>query len=515
MKNILKEFLEGKLEKRGYQFWIINAILQARSNGKNVIIELDAGMGKRIIAYLIARLFSSEKILIITPSRASVWDMVSTFRELSNSDSWFGVVIGGLPRGLKLRNLEKRRVIIATPISLARIMEHRPEIAKKIDIVIINEVDKVIRRVPSWRNINMIRHMQNYGPEDDNTMILSYPWNILKRYLPEDACWIGMSGTLRDEHYLVSEDGIRVQKELDTIARALYPRKPLVIISMDKLIERTDAREYIVKNLTVMHPVPVSDPKIKILVDCITKEIDDVVQKIAEYNKGLYPGEQTPFDTKEKIHRTISVLPDSNPLKIKFLRLALARRHIFASIPSVYRRFISKPMFRRIVMKYSGRRLEELIPEDSAKVNRIIDVCRRWMEVSKSNIIIVTSFIRTAVYIWRRLKEGLKIEVLLLTGRTYNKRAVIEEFRKRKPCILILTPVAERDLDFPEAELVIIHDVISTVKSMYQRIKRARRSRVLVLYYADTFEEKKVHVLLSRMARRYPWSIRIMSPYKK
>ena len=32
----------------------------------------------------------------------------------------------------------------------------------------------------------------------------------------------------------------------------------------------------------------------------------------------------------------------------------------------------------------------------------------------------------------------------------------------------------------------------------------------MVLYYADTYEEKKVNILLSRMIKRYPWSIRIL-----
>ncbi|MHA1676142.1 MAG: hypothetical protein ACTSU6_03080, partial [Candidatus Njordarchaeales archaeon] len=60
-----------------------------------------------------------------------------------------------------------------------------------------------------------------------------------------------------------------------------------------------------------------------------------------------------------------------------------------------------------------------------------------------------------------------------------------------------------------EADLVLVHDVVNTVKTMYQRFKRGRRSFVLILVYKDTFEEIKVKKLLDRMQKLYPWSISI------
>jgi len=318
-----------------------------------------------------------------------------------------------------------------------------------------------------------------------------------------------MSGTLRDEHFLYTTDGVKIKRELETLIEVLYPKKTTMIITMDTIIERTDAKNYIIRNLTVIKPIPVEDENVKILVDSISREIDDVIEKIREYNRRIYPDEPTPFDTKEKILRTISILPNSNPLKIKFLRLALARRHIFANIPNVYRKFVSRPMFRRIIQKHHGVKLDDVIPRESTKVRKIANICEEWLRTNKeSNIVVLTSFVRTAVEIWKKIKE-ITPNVHILTGRTYNKKTIIEEFKNKKPSILVLTPVAERDLDFPQASLVIIHDVISTVKSMYQRIKRARRSLVLILYYKDTFEEKKVNVLLSRMIKRYPWSVKI------
>ncbi len=507
IERLLDEIKKGKVERRGYQLWIISSIIKARRYNRNVLIELDAGMGKRIITYLVSRIFRDDKILIITPSRVSVWDTVMTFRELSGGDSWFGAIVGGMPKGLKIANLRKR-VTITTPISLARLIEKHPELVSDVEVVIINEIDKVLRRICLRPASNIDYEHAGHG---EYVGILSYPWNILKTYLPQTACWIGMSGTLRDEHYLYATDGVRVKKELETLLEVLYPKKNTVIITMDTIIERTDAREYIVRNLTLIRPIPVEDENVRILVDAISREMSYVIENIRDYSREIYPEESTPFETKEKIIRTISVLPHNNPLKIKFLRLALARRHIFANTPQVYRRFLSKPMFRRIIRKYHEVELDEIIPKESAKLRKIVEICSEWLATNqKANIVILTSFVKTAIEIWKKLKD-IPADTYILTGRTFNKKAVIEKFKRKKPSILILTPVAERDLDFPQASLVIIHDVISTTKSMYQRIKRARRSLVLILYYEDTFEEKKVNILLSRILRRYPWSIRVLT----
>ena len=74
------------------------------------------------------------------------------------------------------------------------------------------------------------------------------------------------------------------------------------------------------------------------------------------------------------------------------------------------------------------------------------------------------------------------------------------------PSGFYLGGVGERDIDIPQADLLIVYDVVNTVKTMYQRMKRTRGGTVLTLCYRDTFEEKKVNRLLSEIAKRYPWS---------
>lgn len=517
----MRSLLEDKrIEHRTYQFWIVNALCKAKFDRKNAILELDAGMGKRIIMYMLARIFDKERILIVSPSRASVWDMALKFRELSGSDKWFGIIAGGMPKRLKERILLERRVILATPISLARTLEHQ-KAPPRFDIIIINEVDKFIRRTLRIRHINAGQYMDKVRlfediikdkgypvkPLDES---LTYPWNVLRKILPEEAFWIGMSGTLRDEHYVIDNNGrIIIRKELDTIVNKLFPHKELIILTMDTLLERTNLGEYITKNLTIIRPLGIEDRQIEIISGAISAEMERIIDQILDRNRELYPSEDTQFKTREKVMNTISALPNTNPLKIKFLRLALARRHIFAGVPSRYVRFLLTPMIRRLIREHGQENLEDILPNKSTKIHTIAKITKDWWQRGQS-VIILTSFICTALEIVKQLRAENINNVSLLTGKVKNKKRVLERFRSSPQSVLVLTPVAERDLDFPEASLVIVHDVISTVKSMYQRIKRARRSLVVILYYKNTFEETKVKILLTRIIKRYPWSVRIL-----
>ena len=69
-----------------------------------------------------------------------------------------------------------------------------------------------------------------------------------------------------------------------------------------------------------------------------------------------------------------------------------------------------------------------------------------------------------------------------------------------------MTAVGERDIDIPQANLMIVYDVVNTVKTMYQRFKRTRGGLVLFLCFRETFEERKVNRLLQEISKRYPWS---------
>jgi ERCC4-related helicase len=93
----------------------------------------------------------------------------------------------------------------------------------------------------------------------------------------------------------------------------------------------------------------------------------------------------------------------------------------------------------------------------------------------------------------------------------FDKAKVVNNFRecKERKAVLIMTQVGERDLDIPEAKLIIVYDTVNTTKTMYQRFKRTRGGEVICLYYTHTSEEEKIKRLFKGINEKYPWSTKI------
>ena len=68
----------------------------------------------------------------------------------------------------------------------------------------------------------------------------------------------------------------------------------------------------------------------------------------------------------------------------------------------------------------------------------------------------------------------------------------------------------KRDLDIPQAEVMVVCDSINTSKTMYQKFKRTRGGLVILLAYSGTSEERKVSRLMTRILERYPWSTAVV-----
>jgi len=502
----------SKIERRMYQELIIRQILRSKREKKNLIVELDAGMGKRIISYLLTKaLPPNERILIITPSQTSLRDTINTFRELGINEREIGYITSGVHKYLRDKHLRERRIIIATPISLANALRRKSEALKNFSVIIINEIDKVVRRVAETEEVpqeDVLATAKEISKKKRSTVRrvrLVYPWTELKNYFPKDACIVGMSGTLRDKHVLRERDGeISFVPEMDTLINSLFPRdRGLTILTMDALIQRTDIGRYLIRNYTIVRKIGVQDSKIQSIDSIITGKIKDISSAIMEKYRDMFREKNI-----EKLERGLVLIPDSDFHKMRYLRLALVRRFLFASIPEHYSRFLKKPSIKTLIEKSLGMPIDEAIPKESSKIRKIIEITESWL-LSKRKVTILCSFIRVSKKLFNELKNrGHK--TFLITGKTINKGEILERFKKiDEPAVLIMTPVGERDIDLSQIDLILVHDIISTVKTMYQRIKRGRRCLVGILYYKDTFEERKLNKLLDRMRKLYPWSLKI------
>jgi len=191
--------VDRKIVPRGYQRLILDLIKLHAEKKKSILLELDCGMGKRVITYeILTSLFPDKRIILVVLSSSSLHETKEFLMNEYGGVEGFNWIGPGISNSYAQKILKESRVILCTPQKLSNIMKKAANhFTNDFDLVIINEVDKLIRRMGSKR-------------------VLVYPWSDLFNKL-RSSLFIGMSGTLRDSHYILDQEQLEIRKELDTL----------------------------------------------------------------------------------------------------------------------------------------------------------------------------------------------------------------------------------------------------------------------------------------------------------
>jgi ERCC4-related helicase len=467
------------IQKREYQTIILKKLKEYFEDKIHCIAEVDTGLGKRVLTFLLIKdLLKEQRVLLLLHSTTSYSETVHYFNEeyggFDNSD--FQAFSSRTPTWLRKKIITEARIVAATPQTFANTFEKITPNKPMFDVVIINEVDKIVRR---------------HG----GTRLLIFPYNTLIPHFVTHKAWIvGMTGTLRDSHifYDHKEEQIKIRDERVTLDKRI---PDLQIISMDEIMSQTDVRKYIKFTEIKIELIEPSEPLLTILV-LIDEAIKILRESILEEQKDENP---TLIDSIPKSQLAlVSGMLESNNTQ-KYNGLLLTRKYTVSMQVTNYKKFLYR-------LKKFGitKTMIQTIPSKNAKIRRILEILSNRGDKSKT--VVLCSYLDTA---HRLVEEVGKIGFtpFLVTGEVRHKAEVLNTFKSHsKGAVLIMTSVGERDIDIPQADMLIVYDVVNTVKTMYQRMKRTRGGTVLCLCYQDTFEEKKVERLLFEISKRYPWS---------
>ncbi|MHA2255303.1 MAG: DEAD/DEAH box helicase family protein, partial [Candidatus Heimdallarchaeaceae archaeon] len=186
------------LESREYQTFIIQEIAKKIESNQSVILELDCGMGKRVLVYrLLSEIFKEQKVVVFLQTHSSLEETSSYLEKEYGGIEGLATIKSGSNSNYRKYIIENNRVILTLPIVFSNTLKKFPQLAGEFNIVIINEVDQIIKRISQRR-------------------VLCVPWNNLIQQMSE-SYFIGMSGTLRDEHVILDENQLHLRNELKTL----------------------------------------------------------------------------------------------------------------------------------------------------------------------------------------------------------------------------------------------------------------------------------------------------------
>ena len=442
---------------------------------RNSIIELDCGFGKRYLQYeLIQNTFKNKRIILILQASTSLHETFRYFRDEYKLKD-MAIIHSSESSVSRINKLENARVILSLPQTLLNTIVKKANVLRRFDVVLINEIDLIIRR-------------------RSQVGFLKFPYTKLLNYL-NSKLLIGMSGTLRDEHYIFDTRQVKVRKEIQSLSEILDTTQ---IITMDMVLD-SDIHEFM--KITKIVPTSVIDDSIELLSIELEKKIEvvvkNIVKNIKEYDSALAD------EIEEKPHKIFETQLEV-PAKLirKFTTGYLFRKFLWA-LPGINS---AKHLKNYGIDRNLLRETVRFIP------NKFNSAFILSFKANKS--VILCSYISTCELL-RKMFENAKIQTFMITGKTpqIKRDRSLQEFKtSSKKAIAILSNVGERDLDIPESDLLIIFDLVRTTKTVYQKLKRTRGGTCRILYYSGTAEERKMKSVVSQMIERYPWSSVVEPP---
>lgn len=441
--------------------------------GTNLLLELDCGLGKRFITHqIVAERFPETRIIIVVHSSSSLAETMDYLRsEYGGLEDDLGELSSRVRSPLRPIVLREKRVVVATPQILARMVEKEPSLLEAYDMILINEVDTIIKRTGGRTTV-------------------VFPWRTILGFFA--GKWIiGMSGTLRDDHAVFTEEQLEIRNELRTL-REQIPESE--VISMEDLYG-TDVEEHIEPTFLTINLV--TDVKIRsilvVLDELIRNTRQEILQELDESgNLDLVEGDV------RRIHLMIERLPISDELKSRYSGLLLIRKYVYAMPANRFLRMFHTDYLKRY---FNVAHLHKSLSEISLKTLRVLEIAKQYRKT-----VVLSSYLEMVAQIEETLTRA-GLSTITITGQTRDKGEILREFRENEDVeVLVMSPVGERDLDIPQADVMVVCDTISTSKTMYQKFKRTRGGLVLLLAYQGTSEVRKVQALLDSILERYPWS---------
>ncbi len=454
------------IESREYQNFIVDKISSLIESNHSVILELDCGMGKRVLMYrLLTEIFKEKKVVVFLQTHSSLEETVKYIENEYGGLEGLAAIKSGSNSQYRKYLIENNRVILSLPIVFSNTIRKFPELSEGIEIVIINEVDQIVKRVSHRR-------------------ILCVPWGKLIPNL--DAKIVGMSGTLRDDHLVLDGDQLQLRNELKTLTEFIPDSK---VITIEDFID-TDIKEHIQDTEVIIHPI--EDTKTARIINLLTENIEEIRETIIQDVSETSPKDSNKL--RSNFYHNLPLLSVETELVEKLNRLLLLRKYVYSMPAQTYRNYL---------IRYGIEKSElDDLPEISGKELEVIKIAKKYQKTT-----ILCSFLSTVESLTQRLiKENF--EVFNVTGKIKKKIEILENFKiTNKQSVLIMSPVGERDIDLPHTEMIIVFDLVNSPKTVYQKMKRGRGGKVTLLFYDETSEKTKVKNVVDKIAVRYPWSL--------
>jgi Fanconi anemia group M protein len=503
---------EGKIEPRKYQLKIASQCI-----GKNSLVVLPTGLGKTIIAVLLAaetlELYSSNsKIIIMAPTRPLINQHYDTFAVfLSVPESEFTVLTGKISPGDRPKEFRNNRILFFTPQTLRNDLASERYSLKEVCLMIFDEAHHASGDYP-YTYLADLYTVQN---PDGSILGLTASPGANKERIAE----------LCENLHIDSENiHIRVRKDEDVKDYIKSMDIYKIGVNLSSLMEDAKKVIHIVLEERLQFLARLGFLQVK-----ATKLHEKVIRKdLLELNRELVSrinsgGDKTGFykglsvNAQGLILYHMLELVEQQGLDVLLLFLEKLKREIKRKNCSKAKRILaSDSRVRKMYIEL--RKREEFNPQKLVhpKFQVLKNILLDEFHTNPNSRVLVFVKLRASVRnIVEKFKSINQIKAVRFVGQASKSERdkglsqkeqleILDKFRRGTYNVLVSTNVAEEGLDIAECDLVIFYDVVASEIRLIQRKGRTARHRegkVIILYCRNTNDEVYLRIALNRLRR--------------
>jgi len=473
------DFIQHPLIKpKAVSHRVFQRTIAEKTFGRNALVILPTGLGKTIIALLVAAetlLRTSGKVIFTAPTRPLVEQHFETFKELMVDDIPMGIMVGSTLPEKRMKIYNESRILFSTPQCLSNDYASNRYSSKDVALLIIDEAHRTVGNYafvhlsssivapilgltasPGGKKKKIEEVIKNLRTNiievrtRDDPDVVGYVKDI-------DVEWIKveLNHEMKEiqsilEEYLYSQ----IQK-LQKIGILTY-KKANAVSKTDLLGTRQQISQRFRKNRGVMFGAIHNQSLAVYAYHCLETLETQGVNQLHDYLTRMAGEKKKSTKAFLRDQRIQDVLELSHQFsKVSHPKLDHIRQIIFEEVKR-------NPECRIIIFT----QLRDTIPTIIAEMEKDKIPFRRF--VGQAN---------------RADGAGLKQN---------EQKEILDDFRKKRFNVLIATSVAEEGLDIPDVEMVVFYEPIpSEIRTIQRRGRTGRSSigRVKVLIATSTRDE--------------------------
>lgn len=500
------------IELRQYQVKIAKQCIN-----KNSLVVLPTGLGKTIIAVLIARkvldLYPKDsKIIVLAPTRPLIAQHYETFLKfLPIPKESYTVLTGKILPEKRVKLFTDHRIIFYTPQTLRNDLVNLKYTLNTTALIVFDEAHHASGDYP----YTMIA--DEYGEQNPDGTILALtasPGSSKDKitllcenlHIPLENIHIRTRKDVDVKEYLKPMDVYKIGVNLTTLMEEIYST---VIVVLEERLKYLSQLNFLDVKAGILHNKVIRKDLLK-----LNKELVCIVQSSGD-KTGVYSA--LSINAQALILYHMLELIEQQGLDVLLIYLEKVNNDARKKSSSKAVKILaSDTRIRRILIEL--KKNQEYSPDKliHPKYQVLVQILQEELKNNENSRILVFVKLRDSVKnIVKNLKSYNTIKAVRFVGQS-TKAAddkglsqkkqieILNKFREGIHNVLISTNVGEEGLDIAECDLVVFYDVVASEIRLIQRkgrTARHRKGRVIILYCKETHDEVYMRIALSKLRK--------------